>query len=69
MSDSCFLLINGEFMDTNDIVLAIDVQIAQLQKAKAILKSTELTEKRKPGRPSRASAHYKATSVEAIGHK
>jgi hypothetical protein len=61
------MLVNGGFMNTSNIVLAIDAQIAQLQKVKSILTRTEPIEKRKPGRPGRASAHYKGASVEVIG--
>jgi hypothetical protein len=47
-------------MNTSDIVLAIDVEIAQLQKVKVLLTGTDLTTKRKPGRTSAAN---KATSL------
>jgi len=50
------MLKSGGFMNTNDIVLAIDAEIAQLQKAKALLTDSDLTAKRRPGRPVRFSA-------------
>jgi len=53
-------------MHTSDIVLAIDAEIAQLQKVKALLTGTELTVKRKPGRPDGASAPNKATSFNPL---
>jgi hypothetical protein len=45
--------LEGGFMNTNDIVLAIDAKISRLQQAKALLTDTfSLTHaKRKPGRP------------------
>jgi hypothetical protein len=46
-------------MNTSDIVLAIDAEIAQLEKVKVLLTGTDLTTKRKPGRPAAAN---KATS-------
>jgi hypothetical protein len=51
-------------MATNDIILAIDAEISRLQQAKALLTDTSsLTHaKRKPGRPTAASATGKATS-------
>jgi hypothetical protein len=56
--------LEGGFMDTNDIVLAIDAEISRLQQAKALLIDTSsLTHaKRKPGRPTAASGSGKATS-------
>jgi hypothetical protein len=36
-------------MNTSDIILAIDAEIAQLQKVKALLTGTDVTTKRKPG--------------------
>jgi hypothetical protein len=53
------MLEGGGFMNTSDIVLAIDAEIAQLQKVKVLLTGTDLTTKRKPGRPA---APNKATS-------
>jgi hypothetical protein len=54
----------GGFMDTNDIVLAIDAEISRLQQAEAVLTNTSnLTRaKRKPGRPATTSGSGKATS-------
>jgi hypothetical protein len=55
--------LEGGFMNTNDIVLAIDAEISRLQQAKALLTDTSsLTAKRKPGRPVAASGSGKATS-------
>src|ERR1700691_142358 len=56
--------LEGGFMNTNDIVLAIDAEISRLQQAKALLTDTlSLTPaKRKPGRPAAASGIGKATS-------
>lgn len=54
-------------MNISDIVLAIDAQIAQLQKVKALLAGTDLATKRKPGRPAGASAPNKATSFNPVG--
>ena len=53
-------------MNTSDIVLAIDAEIAQLQKVKALLTGTDLTTKRKPGRPAAAGARNKATSFNPV---
>jgi hypothetical protein len=58
------MLESGGFMDTNDIVLAIDAEIAQLQKVKALLTGTDVAMKRKPGRPAGASAP--ATSFNPV---
>jgi hypothetical protein len=56
--------LEGGFMNTNDIVLAIDAEISRLQQAKALLTDTpSLTHaKRKPGRPAAASGSGRATS-------
>ena len=53
-------------MKTSDIVFAIDAEIAQLQKVKALLAGTSLTTKRKPGRPAGAGAPNKATSFNPV---
>ena len=53
-------------MNTSDIVLAIDAEIAQLQKVKALLTGTDLTTKRKPGRPAAAGARNKTTSFNPV---
>ena|SRR5580765_526277 len=50
-------------MNTNDIVMAIDAEIAQLQKVKALLTETGVPSKRKPGRP--AGSPTKAITVAA----
>ena len=50
-------------MNTSDIVLAIDAEIAQLQKVKVLLTGTDLTTKRKPGRPA---APNKVTSFNPV---
>jgi len=50
-------------MNTSDIVLAIDAEIAQLQKVKALLTGTDVTTKRKPGRPA---APNKATRFNPV---
>lgn len=47
------MLKTGGFVNTNDIVLAIDSEIAQLQKVKALLTDIDVTTKRRPGRPAR----------------
>ena len=56
--------LEGGFMNTNEIVLAIDAEISRLQQAKALLTDTSsLTHaKRKQGRPAAASGSGKATS-------
>jgi hypothetical protein len=51
-------------MDTRDILLAIDVEIAKLQQAKAIL-SEGSTAKRRPGRPAKALS----TGYNSVGAK
>src|ERR1700733_7482046 len=55
--------LEGGFMNTNDIVLAIDPEISRLQQAKALLSDTSsLTHaKGKPGRPVAASGSSNAT--------
>jgi hypothetical protein len=50
-------------MNTNDIVLAIDAEIAQLQKVKALLTDSDLTARRRPGRPVRLG-----TSNQSAGY-
>jgi hypothetical protein len=52
----------GGSMDTTEIIIEIDAQISRLREAKALLAGTEITIKRKPGRPSRVSLSGKATS-------
>jgi len=42
----------GGFVNTSDIVLAIDAEIALLEKVKTLLTGTELTMKRTQGRPA-----------------
>lgn len=53
-------------MNTNDIVLAIDAEIAQLQRVKALLTDTDVTPKRKPGRPAGGGMPNKATSLNPV---
>ncbi len=53
-------------MNTNDIVVAIDAEIAQLQKVKTLLTGTDLTTKRKPGRTAGVAAPNKATSFNPV---
>jgi hypothetical protein len=53
-------------MNRNDIVVAIDAEIAQLQKVKTLLTGTDLTRKRKPGRPAGVAASNKATSFNPV---
>ena len=52
-------------MDTTEIIIEIDAQISRLREAKALLTGTEITIKRKPGRPSRVSLAAKASSIPA----
>jgi len=52
-------------MDTTEIIIEIDAQISRLREAKALLAGTEITIKRKPGRPSRVSLAAKASSIPA----
>ena len=49
-------------MNTNDIIIEIDAQIARLLAAKVLLAGPEITIKRKPGRPSRLNLSGNATS-------
>jgi hypothetical protein len=58
--------LEGGFMSTNDIVLAIDAEISRLQQAKALLTDTSnpTVAKRKPGRPATKSGGGKATSFD-----
>ena len=42
-------------MDTNDIIVEIDAEISRLQQARALLSDTNITAKRKPGRPAGTS--------------
>jgi hypothetical protein len=60
------MLDSGGFMNTSDIVLAIDAEIVLLQTVKALLTGAELVTKRKPGRPAGASAPNKATSFNPV---
>jgi hypothetical protein len=55
----------GGSMDTTEIIIEIDAQISRLREAKALLAGTEITIKRKPGRPSRVSLAAKASSIPA----
>jgi hypothetical protein len=60
------MLESGGFMNTSDIVLAIDAEITQLRKVKALLTDTDLTPKRKPGRPAGVAMPNKATSFNPV---
>ena len=51
-------------MNISDIVFAIDAEIAQLQKVKALLTDTDTTVKRKLGRPAKVSSPNTATIVK-----
>ncbi len=53
-------------MNTSDIVLAIDAEITQLQKVKALLTDTDLTTKQRPGRPVGVAAPNRATSFNPV---
>ena len=53
-------------MNTGDIIFAIDSEIAKLQKVKTLLTDTDLTTKRKPGRPTGAGAPKRATSFNPV---
>ena len=55
----------GGFMNISDIVLAIDAEITQLQKVKALLTDTDTTVKRKLGRPAFSSSPNKTTSFNS----
>jgi hypothetical protein len=59
------MLGSGGFMNISDIIFAIDAEIEQLQKVKALLADTDLT-KRKPGRPAGAGAANKATRFNPV---
>jgi hypothetical protein len=53
-------------MNISDIVLAIDAEITQLQKVKALLTGTDTTvAQRKLGRPARASLPNKVTRLNS----
>jgi hypothetical protein len=56
--------LEGGFMNTNDVVLAIDAEISRLQQAKALLTNTSSATrtKRKRGRQAATSGSGKATS-------
>jgi hypothetical protein len=62
LDDHSSILEAGGYMNTADIIIEIDALISRLRKAKALLSGTEITIKRKPGRPSRVSLPGKATS-------
>src|ERR1700722_11558746 len=63
--------LEGGFMNTNDIVLAIDAEISPLQQAKALLTDTSRLPppKHKPGPPAPASGSGKATSFKPAEFK
>ena len=54
-------------MNISDIVFAIDAEIAQLQKVRALLTDTDTTVKRKLGRPAKVSSLNMATIVNSAG--
>jgi hypothetical protein len=56
--------LEGEFMNTNDIILTIDAEISRLQQAKALLTNTSSPTrlKRKLGPQAATSGNGKATS-------
>jgi hypothetical protein len=60
------ILDGGGFMNISDIVVAIDTEIAQLQKVKTLLSDASTTAKRKPGRPIRVTSPNKATSFNPV---
>jgi hypothetical protein len=53
--DECVMLGMENFMNTRDILLAIDAEIAKLQQVKAILNEGSTVERR-PGRPAKVSS-------------
>ena len=53
-------------MDTNDIVLEIDAEISRLQQARALLSGTEITAKRRPGRPAGTRFPSKTKAVRSL---
>jgi hypothetical protein len=53
-------------MNIGDIVVAIDAEIALLQKVKTLLIDAGTTAKRKPGRPVRVTSPNKATSFNPV---
>src|ERR1700750_3381899 len=58
------MLESGGFMNTNDIVLAIDAKIEQLRQARAFLKDAEITTKRKQGHPAGVGKPDKSTGLK-----
>jgi hypothetical protein len=58
--------LEGGFMNTNEIVLAIDAEISRLQQVKALLTDTSSVGqvKRKPGRTTATTVGGKATSFK-----
>jgi hypothetical protein len=59
------MLDDGGFMTTDEIVIAIDGEIARLLKVKALLTGADLPIKRGPGRPAGTSAQKKVASLKA----
>jgi len=53
-------------MNTNEIVLAIDAEIAQLQKVKSLLTDTDISTKRNPGRPTDVGMPNKVTNLNPV---
>jgi hypothetical protein len=58
------MLYDGGFMTTNEIVIAIDGEIARLLKVKELLTSSDLPVKRGPGRPAGTSAQKNMPSLK-----
>jgi hypothetical protein len=53
-------------MNTSDIVVAIDAEIAQLQKVKELLTGIDSSTKRKPGRPAGVPSSKNATTFNPM---
>jgi hypothetical protein len=59
------MLDDGGFMTTDEIVIAINGEIARLLKVKALLTGTDLPIRREPGRPAGTSAQKKVANLGA----
>jgi hypothetical protein len=59
------MLDDGGLMTTDEIVIAIDGEIARLLNVKALLTGADLPIKRRPGRPAGTSAQKKVASLRA----
>jgi hypothetical protein len=53
-------------MNIDEIVAAIDAEIEQLLKVKALLNGTTFTTKRRPGRPSRATVINQTAAFNSV---